>query len=160
MYGFFIKTTHDLTCLVSCKHRFSSDTWLAFATDSSYCSGLSASALHFSSFVTFTVSQIWCLSGGGALTCSLRRPLWVLFTFDRSSVVLRSSSVLESDGTSLNGDMVWLSDGWFLPCYQWGRVHRKGVICPSVCDGESNCPVGVWLRLGGSLSRGGLCFIT
>lgn len=46
-------TTRDQACLVSCKPRFSSDTWLAYAMVSSSCSGPLVSAHHCSLFVTF-----------------------------------------------------------------------------------------------------------
>lgn len=49
-----ITTMHDQICQVSCKHRSSLGTWLAFAMVSFSCLGLSVSVLLYSLFVTYT----------------------------------------------------------------------------------------------------------
>lgn len=50
-------TTHAQTCQASCKPRSSSDTWLAFATASSSCSGPLVSAHPYSLFATYTAQS-------------------------------------------------------------------------------------------------------
>lgn len=49
-----ITTLHDQICQVSCKHRSSLGTWLAFAMVSFSCLGLSVSVHLYSLFVTYT----------------------------------------------------------------------------------------------------------